>query len=190
MERRMELPERYNRTAVLLHWVIAALVVTNLVVGCLFEFLPKGALRPAIDLHKSFGLTVLGLAILRLLWRLTHAPPPLPPYSAWERRTANAVHGFLYAMMFVLPISGWMHDSAWKGTAGHPMKLYFVIPFFRIGAIEHLDPVTKAHWHGALLLVHATFAYLIAIALVMHVAGALKHQFIDGVPEVQRMWWK
>jgi cytochrome b561 len=100
------------------------------------------------------------------------------------------VHAFLYALMFLLPISGWMHDSAWKGTAGHPMKLYFVIPFYRIGAIEHLDPVTKEYWHATLLQIHAAFAYMLAIAFVLHIAGALKHQFIDGAPEMQRMWRK
>jgi len=191
MERpRIALPQRYTGPAIVLHWLIAALVTVNLTIGCLFTYLPKSDLRPAIDLHKSFGLTILGLAILRVLWRLTHTPPPIPPYTTWERRAANAVHTILYVLMFLLPISGWMHDSAWKGTAGHPMKLFFVIPFYRIGAIEHLDPITKEYWHATLLQIHAAFAYILAIAVVMHIAGALKHQFLDEAPEVQRMWWK
>jgi cytochrome b561 len=180
--------QRYTRAAIFFHWAVAALIATNLLIGFTFDYLPKNDLRPMIDAHKSFGITVLGLAIMRLLWRATHEPPPIPPYAEWERRTAHAVHWLLYGFIFLVPLSGWLHDSAWKGAPEHPMRLFWVIPWFRIGAIEHLDPATKEHWHSVLFTIHGTLAYALAAAFVLHVAGALKHQFLEGKPELQRMW--
>jgi cytochrome b561 len=81
-----------------------------------------------------------------------------------------------------------MHDSAWKGANSHPMKLFFVIPWFRIGTIEHIDPMSKEYWHGLLFTVHVSLAYVLYGMFIAHVAGALKHQFLDGKPELQRMW--
>jgi cytochrome b561 len=184
----LSLPQRYTKPAIVLHWTIAVLIAVNLVLAWSFGSVSKPTLRTMVDMHKSIGLTVLGLAILRLLWRATHAPPPIPPYTAWERRTAHVAHWTLYALIFLLPITGWMHDSAWKGSAGHPMKLFFVIPWFRIGAIENLDPVTKEYWHGLLFQVHVAVAYTLCAVFVIHIAGALKHQFLDRAPELQRMW--
>ncbi len=184
----LTVPQRYTRPAIILHWTIAVLIACNLAGGLLFDSLPKTMLRPAIDMHKSFGITVLGLAILRLLWRATHTPPPLPAYPAWERRTAHAVHWLLYGLIFLVPFSGWLHDSAWKGAPEHPMKLFWIIPWFRIGPIEHLDPASKEWWHSALFAVHSYLAYALLAAFVLHVAGALKHQFLEGKPELQRMW--
>ncbi len=184
----LSVPQRYTRPAIILHWTIAVLIACNLTGGLLFDSLPKGVLRPAIDMHKSVGITVLGLAILRLLWRATHTPPPMPPYADWERRTAHAVHWLLYGFIFLVPFSGWLHDSAWKGAPEHPMKLFWLIPWFRIGPIEHLDPASKEWWHSALFVVHSYLAYALLAAFLLHVAGALKHQFLEGKPELQRMW--
>ena len=180
--------QRYTKPAIIFHWAVAVLIVANLVIGFIFDYLPKDDLRPMIDAHKSFGITVLGLAILRLVWRATHTPPPIPDYAQWERRTAHVVHWLLYGFIFLVPLSGWMHDSAWKGSPGHPMSLYWVIPWFRIGPIEHLEPATKEYWHGVLFTLHSTLAYALAAAVVLHIAGALKHQYLEGKPELQRMW--
>jgi len=184
----LSLPQRYTKPAIVLHWLIAALIATNLLLAWNFGSVSKPTLRTLIDIHKSIGLTVLGLAVLRVLWRATHTPPPIPPYAAWERRTAHIAHWTLYALIFLLPISGWMHDSAWKGAAGHPMKLFFVIPWFRIGAIENLDPATKEQFHTLMLQVHASFAYVLYAVFAVHLAGAVKHQYLDRKPELQRMW--
>ena len=184
----LSLPQRYTKPAIVLHWAIAALIAVNLLLAWNFGSVSKPTLRTLVDIHKSIGLTVLGLAILRLLWRATHTPPPIPPYAAWERRTAHIAHWTLYSLIFLLPISGWMHDSAWKGAAGHPMKLFFVIPWFRIGAIENLDPATKEQFHSLMLQVHGAFAYVLYAMFAVHLAGALKHQFLDREPELQRMW--
>ena len=69
---------RYTRVAAVLHWVVAALIVVNLTLGLTADYLPDAWVRPVIDVHKSIGLTVLGLVLMRILWRLSHPPPPLP----------------------------------------------------------------------------------------------------------------
>ncbi len=182
----LTVPQRYTTPAILLHWAIALLIAANLLLGWTFPV--HNPPRFNIDLHKSFGLTVLGLWVLRVLWRATHTPPPMPPYAAWERRAAHWTHGLLYALIFLVPFSGWLHDSAWNGAASHPLKLYWVIPWFRIGALQNLDPASKDYWHGILFQVHSALAYVLTAAFALHVAGALKHQFLERKPELQRMW--
>lgn len=181
--------ERYTRPAIWLHWLIAALITGNVVLAWSLDAIPEDVRRSYIDLHKSIGLTVLGLAIMRILWRLTHRPPAMPAYAAWERRAAHAAHWLLYGLIFAIPFTGWAHDSAWKGAATHPLKLFYVVPFFRIGAIEQLDPATKEHLHDLFGQLHTSCAYVLYAAFAAHVAGALKHHFLDGKPELQRMWF-
>jgi len=124
--------QRYTRTAMVLHWVVAVLIVGNVVLGLAADSLPEDWIRSAVDTHKSIGITVLGLAVLRLLWRFAHRPPPMPDsYARSERLVAHAAHVALYVLIFALPTSGWMHDSAWNGGATHPVFLYGVIPGFR-----------------------------------------------------------
>ena len=86
------LAARYTRTAIVLHWIIAALITVSVVLGLTADALPEDWIRPAIDLHKSFGLTVLGLVLARILWRLSHPAPPLPgTMPRLERIAAHAV---------------------------------------------------------------------------------------------------
>jgi cytochrome b561 len=182
------IPARYTRTAIILHWVIAVLIICNFLIVWSVDALPKGAERPLIDLHKSFGLTVLGLAIMRLLWRLIHPAPPLPAgYGKLERLGAHAAHWSLYALIFAMPISGWLHDSAWKGAAGHPLRLYGFIPWFRLGVVADLPPARKEAMHTLFSQVHAFLGWVLVALFVAHVAGALKHQFWDREKELQRM---
>ncbi len=180
--------QRYTRTAMVLHWVVAVLIVGNVVLGLAADSLPEDWIRSAVDTHKSIGITVLGLAVLRLLWRFAHRPPPMPDsYARSERLGAHAAHVALYVLIFALPISGWMHDSAWNGGATHPVFLYGVIPWFRIPALANLDPATKDHLHAVLFTCHVWFGYALYGLLGLHVLGALKHQFWDGEAELQRM---
>jgi len=180
--------QRYTRTAMVLHWVVAVLIVGNVVLGLAADSLPEDWIRSAVDTHKSIGITVLGLAVLRLLWRFAHRPPPMPDsYARSERLGAHAAHVALYVLIFALPISGWMHDSAWNGGATHPVFLYGVIPWFRIPALANLDPATKDHLHAVLFTYHVWFGYALYGLLGLHVLGALKHQFWDGEAELQRM---
>jgi cytochrome b561 len=179
---------RYTRTAVVLHWLIAAMILCNVALALSTDHLPDEWVRPVIDAHKSTGITVLGLVVLRILWRFAHRPPDLPfGYARWERIAAHATHGALYALILLLPISGWMHDSAWKDAASHPMTLYGLVPWPRIGWIERVDPAAKEHLHDLFGSFHAAFGYLLYALLALHIGGALKHQWLDREPELQRM---
>lgn len=181
---------RYTRVAVILHWLVALLMIANVALALTAESLPEESawIRPLVDNHKSIGITVLGLAMLRLLWRFAHTPPALPTtYALWERRLSHAAHGLLYALMFLLPLSGWMHDSAWKAAAEHPMSLFGTIPWPRIGWIMNLDPATKEQMHDLFGELHELFAVTLYVLVGLHVIGALKHQFVDKQPELQRM---
>ena len=179
---------RYTRTAMLLHWVVALGVIVNLTFVWLIGLYPDRWVRPAIDLHKSIGLTVLGLALLRVLWRLAHPPPPLPDaYPARERRLAGVAHLALYALILAMPLSGWIHDSAFAGAAAHPLRLWWVIPFFRIGAIASLPPAAKAAVHARWFGIHADLAYVLYGVLALHLLGVLKHELLDRDHVLARM---
>ena len=185
---RMTAHGRYTRLAMLFHWLIALGIVINLLLVWCVDSMPKSAERPMVNLHKSIGLTVLGLAIMRLLWRWANPPPPLPAsYGRWERLGAHAAHYALYVLIFALPITGWIHDSAWKGAAANPLTLYGVIPWFRIGLVANQAPATKEHIHDLFFSFHASLALALYALFALHVAGALKHQYVDHERELQRM---
>lgn len=185
----MPIPARYTRVAMLLHWLIAVLVITNVILSLITEQVPESRIRLLIDTHKSIGITVLGLMVLRLLWRASHAPPALPDeYPRWERRLALAAHAAFYVLLFTLPISGWMHDSAWKAAPEIPMHWFGLFEWPRIGWIMQLEPGLKLRVHGAIGQLHYWSGYLLAALVGLHVAAALKHQFRDRQRELQRMW--
>ncbi len=179
---------RYTRLAMVFHWLVALGIAANFLIVWTVDSLPKSAERPLIDLHKSIGLTVLGLAIMRVLWRYANPPPPMPAdYKRWERLLAHAAHYSLYALIFLMPLTGWIHDSAWKGAAGNPLKLYGVIPWFRLGFITDQDPATKEKIHDTFAQIHGALGWVLLALIALHVAGALKHQFVDRKAELQRM---
>ncbi len=184
----MTLPQRYTRPAIALHWLVAILIGVNLALVWSVDFVPDAYTRPIINTHKSIGITVLGLAVLRLLWRLSHEPPPLPTtYKLWERRVSHWAHIVLYVLIFALPLTGWLHDSAWKAAATHPFYLFGAVPWPRIGWIMNLDPATTETLHGLFGETHSALADILYVFVVAHILGALKHQFIDREPELQRM---
>jgi cytochrome b561 len=184
----MRTPTRYTRPAILLHWLIALGIVINVAIALSVDSMPDGWVRPAIDTHKSIGITVLGLAILRVLWRLSHRPPELPTrFQRWERAVAHVVHVLLYILMFALPISGWLHDSAWDGAATHPMTLFYTVPWFRIGFIMNQPPALKHHLHDLFGAIHTAFGYVLYAALALHLLGVLKHEWIDRDSVLRRM---
>ena len=179
---------RYTTIALVLHWAIAGLIAANLCLVWFADKWPPSWIRPIIDTHKSIGITVLGLVLLRILWRAAHPPPALPAsYPRWERKAAHLAHIGLYLLILALPLSGWLHDSAWKDAPTHPMKLFWLVPWPRIGALAHLPPAAKEQAHDLLLAVHKWLAYILYVLFGLHVIAALKHQWIDGHPELQRM---
>ena len=180
--------QRYTRTAMLLHWLIAAGIVVNVALAWIWPVLADAAVRPAIDTHKSIGITILGLAVMRLLWRFTHRPPPLPPHHApIERKAAHGVHWGLYALLFAMPLTGWIMDSAYKDAASHPMFWFGLFEWPRIAPILHLDPALRERVHDGFGAAHHYLAWAVYGLFALHVGGALKHQWIDGDRELERM---
>ncbi len=185
----MTLPDRYTRPAMVFHWTIAALIVVNVVMVWVIDYFPDAWGRPIIDLHKSIGLTVLGLALMRILWRVTHAPPMPPPgQKRWEITASHLVHFALYVVIIGLPLSGYMHDSAFKLAPEHPLTFFGLFEVPRIGWILHTAQPDKERLHDVFYSWHVWFAYALYALFVLHVGGALKHQWLDRQRELQRMW--
>lgn len=165
--------ERYTRTAVVLHWVVAALVLGQFVWGWWMQEIPKqppGARADAFNLHKSFGLLLFGLMCARLGWRIAHPAPSLPPMPAWEATLAKTTHVMLYLSLFVMPLSGYLGSV----FSGYPVKWFGVT----LPAWGWNDPTIK-DWMSA---VHLTTSWVLLCATVLHVAGALRHALArDGV---------
>jgi len=186
----MQPVNRYTNTAIALHWLIALGIVINVTLAWLWPHsLPDAQVRPAIDVHKSIGITILGLATMRLLWRFSHRPPPLPTnYQKWEATAAHWAHVLLYVILFAQPISGWIMDSAFKDAATTPMHFFgtsFIFP--RIPWILELHQPLKERIHTAFGKAHEYMSYALYALLIAHIGGALKHQLIDREPEIQRM---
>lgn len=166
---------RYNATARLFHAVIAVLVIGNIAAGLFNDSLPKA--WNVITLHQSMGLSILLLSIGFIAWRLTwKAPPYRPALKPFERRLAKTVHGIFYALILIMPLTGWIFSSAGKYGAA-----FFGIPVSL--------PITKANPIAGLSAeAHEILGYAFAGLVVLHVAAALRHHFIlkDGV--LRRMW--
>ena len=179
---------RYNTVAMTLHWVVASFLVVNIAVGLAAANADDANVRSLVDLHKSLGLTALGLVILRILWRLANKPPPLPnAYPKAERVGAHAAHFLLYAVMLLLPLTGYIHDSAWKLAATHPIVLYGLVQFPRIGFIVALDPATKEQLHSIFSAAHVYLGYALYGLVALHLLAVAKHHAIDHEEELQRM---
>ncbi len=184
-----EIPRRYTAAAIWLHWLVAVLIFANAALALSVDHWPDEWVRPVIDTHKSIGITVLGLVLLRVLWRLGHPPPPLPKtYRPWERTLSHAAHGVLYLLIVAMPLTGWMHDSAFKDAAKYPMRLFGLVPWPRISFIASLEPATKEHMHDVFGAAHEACAFLLFGLVALHIAGALKHEWIDREREIARMW--
>jgi cytochrome b561 len=171
--------ERYARTAILLHWLVALLLLGQFIFGWYLESIPRGI--PArgyfVNLHKSTGLLI-GLVILvRISWRLTHSPPPLPvSVPRWQRQAAVATHYLLYALMLVMPLSGYLASNFSK----------FGIVFFNV--------YKWAPWGVESKLLYAFFnqthivsSWLLLALVLLHVLAALKHLLVDRDTVFYRM---
>ena len=172
--------QKYTKTAMALHWLIALLIIAAFGLGVTMTDIP--GLTPTklkyFSWHKWLGVTVLMLVVVRLLWRLTHAAPALPAGAmpAWQIKAAEAVHILLYVLMFAIPLSGYFYSLA----AGVPVTYLGVLPLpVLIGPDPELKDVLKA--------VHYWLNMGLLAAVLLHVAGALKHQFIDRDGILKRM---
>lgn len=183
--------EKYTKPAVILHWLIAIGMLYNVISMLILD--DDARSRPFIDLHKSIGITVLGLLILGLLWRAANRPPALPiTHKRWERTLSLGVHSLLYVMILAIPLSGWvMNSSSYNKNTGQPydITLYHVVPWFNLPLFNSVDLTARKAWHEFLGSVHGLGGWALLALLVLHIGGALKHQFLDREKELQRMWF-
>ena len=169
---------RYTAPAIALHWIVAILILANLALGLYTVGLPLSPTKLRyFSFHKWIGVTVFLLAAARLLWRLAHPAPALPEgMPAWERKTAHATHALLYLLFFAAPLTGWLFSSA----SGFQTVYLGVVP------IPDLLSKDKA-LADVLKLAHKSINYTMAGVIVLHVAAALKHHFVDKDDVLRRM---
>lgn len=188
---------RYSTVAIALHWIIAALIVLQVALAGRMEERTPEAFAVA-QLHKSVGITVLLLSLARLAWRLMHRAPPEPAgLAAWERRLAGAVHWGFYAVMILMPVTGWIMVSTSRFAV--PTVLFGMVPWPHILGLAELAPAAKTAWHAAGEAAHHWIIKGAYVLAALHVAGALKHHLLDReAPVLPRMapgavagrWWE
>lgn len=173
---------RYTLVAIVFHWLLGVLLIGLFAVGLYMADLPFSPIRLKLyNWHKWAGITVLVLSLLRLLWRLSHEPPTLPPAIAlampkWQHWAHHGTHAVLYVLFFLVPLIGWAYSSA----AGFSIVWFGVLP------LPDFVPVDKAlaelikPWHKL-----SAFALMGLVAL--HIAAALKHHFVDRDGLLTRM---
>lgn len=169
--------ERYNRGAIALHWLTAALIVANLLLGLSMVALPISPRKLHwYVFHKSIGVTVFLLTSLRVAWRAVRPHPAPVPMPVWQRRAAAVSHALLYLLLFVVPISGWLYSSATG------------VQVVYLGLVPLPDLVGKDRALGdALRIVHVSLNALLFTVVCVHVVAAIKHHFVDRDPVLVRM---
>lgn len=163
--------QRYTRTAIFLHWLIAMLLLGQFAFGWYLDGIPRGVLARGyyVNLHKSTGILIALLIVFRIIWRLTHQPPSLPDaMPAWQRRAAAASHRLLYVLMLVMPLSGYVASN------------------FSKHGVNFFNSVKLAPWGSDDKLLYAIFnqthkitSWLLLALVILHVSAALKHLFVD-----------
>jgi cytochrome b561 len=178
---------RYTGVAIALHWLIALLAIGQFAGGLYVEGLERGAQKFAlIQMHKSFGIMVLLLTLVRLGWRLAHPAPPLPAsMTATERSIARFTHWLFYALLIGIPLIGWAMVSASPFADTVQTYIFGVIhwphlPFF--AGVEDRQAVTDGIKEA-----HELLAFLMIGLVALHVAAALKHHFVNRDDVLARM---
>ncbi|MDR3391129.1 MAG: cytochrome b [Sulfuriferula sp.] len=169
---------RYTRTAIALHWLMAALIVATFPLGLYMSDLPLSPQKLQLySYHKWTGIVILTLLILRILWRVTHRPPALVSgMPRWQEMSAHAVHIGLYALMLAIPLTGWMMSSA----LGFQVVLFGVLP------LPDLIAANKALGQQ-LKEVHELLNYGLLALVILHVGAALQHHFMLRDSTLTRM---
>lgn len=171
--------KRYSLTAITLHWLMAILIIATFLLGLTMVDIP--GLTPTklkyFSWHKWLGVTVFGIACLRILWRMTHAAPPYADnMQSWQKKASHIAHALMYVLIFAVPLSGYFYSLA----AGVPVMYLGVIP---LPVLIAPDPELKA----LLKQVHYAFNVVLLGVFCLHVLAVLKHQFIDRDRTLQRM---
>lgn len=176
---------RYSRGAIAFHWAIALLIMFNFAAAWVSEDMPKEEAMQVMGNHKAIGITILLLSIGRIVWRITHRPPPLEEsLKAWEAALAKVTHALFYFLIVAVPVAGWgLHSAASKGL---PVSIFglFGFPAMPVGS----DKPTIGLFHE----MHEVLATVMLVLLVLHILAALKHHFLDRDGTLRRMvpWMK
>ncbi|WP_025828468.1 cytochrome b [Acetobacter okinawensis] len=168
---------RYSTVAVILHWMIALGILTLIVMGLVMDHIHLDTMRvfQLYQLHKSIGITVMFLIALRIGWRLTHSAPALPAdMPPLEKKGAHLAHLALYGLQVLLPLSGWAMVSV--SMLGIPTVLFGAVPWPDLPVLSTLPD--KAPVEVALKVVHHWASWGLLGLIILHVAAALRHQFV------------
>ncbi|MDA1117567.1 MAG: cytochrome b [Proteobacteria bacterium] len=172
--------DRYTNVAIALHWILALGILAQIGLGYFLDNVPRGSPERSawVNFHKSIGITLAALIILRLAWRLTHMPPPLPvAMPAWELVAARANHALLYVCMVGMPLTGYVATNFSK----------FGIKYFGLVTLPPWgidDKQIYAAFNGA----HKILALVFVALILLHVAAALKHALWERDGLLRRMW--
>lgn len=172
-----EAAQRYTRVAIWLHWIIGVAVIANIGLAMLSEGAERATRMAAMNIHKPLGIAILALTIVLILWRMGHRPPPPPAGTpAWQRPVSRIVHWLFYALLILLPVSGWL----WFSAAGRPIDFFGL---FNLPALTGPNEVLADSLHDR----HKVMGLAMLVLVVLHVLAALKHQFIDRTGLIGRM---
>ncbi len=182
-------PRRYTTIAIILHWLVALCVLGLLGLGSIMVWAPAELVNLTVKFnlyqwHKSFGFTVFVLMVVRLLWRVSHKPPPLPDtLKPSERFMAHVTHYGLYILLLIMPLVGWAVVSTASFNVPTFLFQTYHLPHISFLA-THPD---KAFISWLASTTHLTLAIIIAGLVGLHIAGALKHHFINRDDVLKRM---
>jgi cytochrome b561 len=176
--------QRYHAGAIILHWLVALLLLGNIALGLMLDSFEGGDKFSAYQYHKSIGITVLLLGILRLIWRFTHRPPPFPDHMpAWEKIVAHATHWLFYALIIGIPFTGWLIVSA--SPMNLPTMLWGVIPWPHLPFFDGME--NRREIQKSIGEIHEWLAFGTLGLWVLHVGAALRHHFMMRDETVLRM---
>lgn len=171
---------RYTSTAIFLHWLIALLLLGQFAFGVLLGDIPRGTPERGfyVNLHKSSGILIGLLVLLRIGWRLAHKPPPLPAaMPAWQRHAARLSHAVLYVCMVMLPLSGYLASNFSR----------YGVKFFNVVHWAPWGPDDRA-WYALFNQTHHAAALVLAIFVALHLLAVAKHVRVDRDGLLLRMW--
>lgn len=173
--------QSWGLVARILHWVVAVMIVGQITTGWLSEKeTDREASLALIRDHFQFGIILSGLILMRLLWRLTNRPPSPPPHEPrWRELVAERVHRLIYALLLILPISGyivWVHMKA-------PMDVFglFTVPALFVPPVED-ETLRAGSWY-----VHYFAGWILIGLVVVHILAAIWHQFVLRDRLIRRM---
>jgi len=179
---------RYNSVAIALHWLIALAIIINIALGLYFADMANSDPDkfPLAQLHKSIGLTVLVLSLIRVVWRLIHPAPPLPEgMSPPLRLAAHASHFLLYFLIIAIPLSGWALVSS--SPLGLPTMYFGWFAWPELPYLSELPRAAKKVWSHEFGATHVFLAWSVIVLLTIHFAAALYHHFVRRDVVLARM---